>query len=86
MRKEYGHDTYAPYSGTEFDLITGELLVETKGIPIVKKSIATGVFERLIAAAQRLLAVAKQNEGVSNKDLAKFADQINPLADKWERK
>ena len=86
LRKEYGHDTYAPYSGTEFDLITGELLVETKGIPIVKKSIAAGVFERLIAAAQRLLAVARQNEGSSNKDLAKFADQINSLADKWERK
>lgn len=86
LRKEYGHDTYAPYSGTEFDLISGELLVETKGIPIVKKSIASGVFERLIAAAQRLLAVAKSNEGVSNKDLAKFADQINSLADKWERK
>ena len=43
-------------------------------------------FADLIAAAQRLLAVAKSNEGVSNKALAKFADQINSLADKWERK
>ena len=40
---------------------------------------------RLVAAGQRLVAVIKQNEGVANKDLAKFADQINALCDKWQR-
>ena len=41
---------------------------------------------RLLAAGQRLLAVIRKNEGVANKDLAKFADQVNSLCDKWDRK
>ena len=41
--------------------------------------------ERLLAAGQRLLTVIQHNEGGANKDLAKFADQINSLCDKWDR-
>ncbi len=41
--------------------------------------------QRLLAAGQRLLSVIQKNEGIPNKDLAKFADQINSLADKWDR-
>lgn len=45
----------------------------------------TGVFERLLASARRLLALVTKSEGVmTNKDMAKFADQINSLCDKWE--
>ena len=43
------------------------------------------VFARLLAAGQRLLAVIKKNEGGANKDLARFADQINALCDKYEK-
>ena len=43
------------------------------------------VYDRLLAAGQRLLAVIRRNEGGANKDLAKFADQIDALCDKWER-
>ena len=50
-----------------------------------KTSRAGAVFARLIAAGQRLMAVIKQNEGLANKELAKFADQINALCDKWQR-
>ena len=31
------------------------------------------------------MSVIHKNEGGANKDLAKFADQINALCDKWER-
>ena len=44
-----------------------------------------GVFDRLIAAGKRLMTVIQHNEGGANKDLAKFADQINALCDKWDR-
>ena len=37
------------------------------------------------AAGQRLLAVIAHNRGGANKDLSKFADQINSLCDKWDR-
>ena len=46
---------------------------------------ATAVFQRLVAAGRRLMQVIEHNEGGANKDLAKFADQINALCDKWDR-
>ncbi|MDR1765966.1 MAG: MBL fold metallo-hydrolase [Lachnospiraceae bacterium] len=45
---------------------------------------ASVVYARLLAAAQRLQSVAAKQEGGANKDLAKFADQINALCEKWE--
>ena len=50
----------------------------------VKAKTPTGVFARLIAAGERLVAVIRKCEGMANKDLAKFADQINSLCDKWD--
>ncbi len=79
----------APFSGAEYDLLTGQWVKETEGIPIAVKSAATkkakGIFARLLAAGERLMAVIAKNEGGANKDLAKFADQIHSLCDKWDR-
>lgn len=86
LKGEYGHDAYAPYSGTRFDLISGEFICEAEPIPVKKKvHAAATVFTRLLAAGQRLLAVIHKNEGGANKDLARFADQINSLCDRWDR-
>lgn len=85
LKNEYGHKAYAPYSGTRVDLITNA--VEYEAAPVAVKKRAHGVsdvFARLLAAGQRLIAVIYKNEGGANKDLARFADQINSLADKWE--
>ena len=46
---------------------------------------AATVFQRLVSAGKRLLRVIEHNESGANKDLAKFADQINALCDKWDR-
>ena len=86
--EEYGIISYAPYSGTRFDLINGEFIKEAVGHILEKKpaaKVASGVFARLLAAGQRLMVVIGRNEGGANKDLAKFADQINSLCDKWDR-
>ena len=86
LKDEYGYDAYAPYSGCSFDMITGEFITQTVGIPKKKKAKRlSDVFQRLLAAGQRLIAVIYKNEGGANKDLAKFADQINSLSDKWDR-
>lgn len=86
IRTEYGYQSYAPYSGTRFDLLTDSFEYEATPIAIRKKTLhASDVFARLLAAGQRLLAVIRRNEGGANKDLAKFADQVNSLADKWDR-
>lgn len=79
----------APYSGAIYDLRENCWMKETIGIPVALKSAAakraTGVFARLLAAGERLMTVIIRNEGGANKDLAKFADQINNLCDKWDR-
>ena len=89
LHDEHGFSTYAPFSGTCYDLIADEFVEETAGIRIEgakkKTRTASTVFERLLAAGQRLIAVINHNEGGANKDLAKFADQINSLCDKWDR-
>ena len=79
----------APFSGSVYDLAAGKWLVVTQGVLIEKekesRKRADGVFARLIAAGERLTRVILRNEGGANKDLAKFADQIHALCDKWDR-
>lgn len=92
IHEKFGYEAYAPYSGDSIDLISGRQIAFGSHEPKKKKvyDAATGknvssVFARLEAAGQRLLAVIRHNEGGANKDLAKFADQINTLCDKWDR-
>lgn len=87
LEKEYGYSAYAPYSGTRFDLLTDTVTYEAAPVRLKKKAAkaVSDVFARLLAAGQRLLSVIQKNEGGANKDLAKFADQINSLCDKWDR-
>ena len=72
------------------DLASNEILSE--GVKMPKKAAekparakATAAFGRVVAAAKRLLDVVYKNEGLTNKDLAKFENQIHNLADKWDR-
>ena len=88
LRTTYGYDAYAPYSGDAFDLLTGERIKEGSRALVEKKTAkaaSNSVFARLLVAGERLLSVIRKCEGMANKDLAKFADQINALSDKWER-
>lgn len=87
LKVEHGIQAYAPYSGTEFDLASGKFLFEASPIPVARKSKKTvsDVFARLVAAGQRLLSVIYKNEGMANKDLAKFADQVISLCDKYDK-
>lgn len=84
-----GYIASAPYSGTVFDLVTGEFVKEALPVAVKKKTAAKkradDMFQRLLTAGQRLLGVIRKNEGLSNKDTAKFTDQINALCDKWDR-
>lgn len=85
LKTEYKLSAYAPYSGTEFNLLSGKLEYEAMPIPVKKKAKpASGVYARLLAAGQRLLAVITKSDGLANKDMAKFADQINSICDKME--
>ncbi len=89
LRSRMGLDAEAPYSGCVYDLAAGRWIRRTEPIRIrkaeSKTSRASSIYSQLIAAGQRLLAVIKQNEGLTNKEMSKFTDQINALCDKWQR-
>lgn len=87
---ELGYKAFAPYSGTEFDLQTGEFIKITDGIPIDKQKpqqqkTVRPAFTRLVAATERLLSIVRKSDGLANKELIKFTDKINDIADKLEK-
>jgi len=88
IRQRLGFEATAPYNGAVYDVRTGILLEEGNRVKLVKRSAKKvrndSIFDRLLNAGKRLMAVIERSRGRSNKDLAKFADQVNQLADKWE--
>lgn len=85
LKVEHGLHACAPYSGSVFNLASGRFEYEAEPIPVKKKAkAASGVYARLAAAGQRLTALILKSDGLANKDMAKFADQINSLCKKWE--
>ena len=89
LNGELGYRAFAPYSGTCFDLLSGEFVYVAQPKPIVKKSAAAPRASRfldgLIAAAERLLAVCRKLDGRPNKLLDGFTNDINKLSDKMEK-
>jgi len=86
--KEMGYQAEAPFSGTEYDLLTGRMTVFTDGVAIKKTpkqdSRTSQVYGELLAAAEALLALVKGRKGRTNKDNAKLTSQIRALITKWK--
>ena len=89
---EQGFTACAPYNGAQWAIGAEGAVCLQEGTKVrVEQKAAEGtnraatVFQRLLSAGKRLLRVIEHNEGGANKDLAKFADQINALCDKWDR-
>ena len=88
--KDMGYDAEAPYSGTEYDLITGRMTVFADSKPVRREEMTKGsararaVYGELLAAAEALLAFVKTCKGRANKDNAKLASQIRNLIEKWK--
>jgi metallo-beta-lactamase family protein len=90
IKNTLGFLTTAPYNGAVYDLITGECLEEGNKVRIRKeesifkgKKVST-IFENLLRAAKRLMAVVEKSSGFANKDIKKFTAEIDALCDKWE--
>ena len=85
-----GYCAEAPYSGTEYDLLTGKLTAYTEGVKIDREASFKGsqrakqVYGELLAAAEDLLALVKTRKGRTNKDNAKLTAQIRSLIEKWK--
>ena len=87
-----GFTACAPYNGAQWAIGAEGAVCLQEGTKVriehrvsEGQSRAASVFQRLVSAGKRLLRVIEHNEGGTNKDLARFADQINALCDKWDR-
>ena len=89
IEQKLGVNAIAPFSGDKYDLFTGECIEKGRIVRVERKSEgrhrADTVFSRLYAAGQRLLSVINKNKDSSNKEIAKFADQITALCDKYDK-
>ena len=79
----------APYNNSIYDLSADTCLQAGFTTRMEGKKARTPgetpVFHRLVAAGRRLMEVIQRNKGGANKDLARFAAQVQSLADKWDR-
>jgi len=85
LQETLGYTAYAPYSGTCYNLLTEQFEIITEGIPVTKDKRQTKsarVLGELVAAAERLLRVAKTLAGRSNRELRVYTDRINAIIDK----
>ncbi len=83
-----GFEAHAPQYTEVYDLIAGTVaergyLPERKAKP-VSGGRTSPAYERLVAVGQMLMESIKRSKGRDNKSLAKFADQLRQLLEKWE--
>ena len=87
LADEYGFTVSAPYSGAVFDLLQDDYIAAPAGIPIVKRKPkqqrSDSAFNALVAAGEKLMALIRNCKDIPNKELGKFAGQVNALTDKW---
>ncbi len=85
---EKGYNAEAPYSGTEYDLISGKMTIFTDAKAIERilsgGKRARAIHSELYAAAEELLRLAEKRRGSPNKDNAKLTAQIRSLIAKWK--
>ncbi len=88
LKNEFGFDTYAPYSGAEFDLITGEITVDAKPVPIEPKKHSNAntsiCYNELLSASERLSQLIRNSQGRANSDMRKLTEMLNNICDNWE--
>ena len=90
IEEKLGVIAVAPFSGDEYDLLTAQCTAKGRIVKLSKQSDGrrrgNAIFEKLLAAGKRLLRIIEGSKGLSNKELARFTDQINALCDKYSKK
>ena len=80
----------APYSGDEYDLVLEDFTARGKVTKVSRVSDgrrrANIAFDKLLAAGKRLMTIIGLSKNMTNKEMAKFTDQIHNLCDKYSKK
>ena len=74
-------------TGSVYDLTNNLCLNDGNKKRIVRDGVraVSTAFEKLVLASRRLLAAIDKNRNGANKDLEKFAREVNDLAGRWEK-
>ncbi|MBQ9643464.1 MAG: MBL fold metallo-hydrolase [Lachnospiraceae bacterium] len=86
LLREKGYQADAPFSGTAVDLKTGEFLLKTEGVPIRKKisqNTESDAYRKLKSTAKQLEEQIVQSRGLPNKELTRFAEELEKLMKKY---
>ncbi|MBR3765429.1 MAG: MBL fold metallo-hydrolase [Clostridia bacterium] len=89
LKARYGVKVDCPYSGSEFDLLTGKWLHIAEGVPFVKKKAAQSqgavaqqsAYAEMMNAINALEAAAKSAHGLANGELKRLTRDIRKLTD-----
>ena len=86
VTRELGIPAEAPYNGAVYEIGNTVQLVGVGNKQRLAKKPApiNTVYDRLMAAYRRLGALIEKSRGRANKDLARLADQIESVYDKWK--
>lgn len=81
----------APFSGDEYDLLADEFCARGKVVKVSKISDgrrrANLAFDKLLSAGKRLMTIIGLcRNTMTNKEMAKFTDQVHDLCDKYSKK
>lgn len=92
VKKQLRFPAVAPYPSSTYDLLTGECLnsgirekIDRSSAPENRDGFSAA-FQRLKQSAERLLGIALSKKGSPNRDLEKFARQIDDLAARWRKR
>ena len=90
IRNKLNFEAVAPFSGDAYDLLTNECVARGNAKKVTRISDgrrrANLAMDRLFAAHTRLKTIIELSRGLSNRELAKFTDQINSICDKYAKK
>ena len=86
---DMGYSAHAPQYTEEYDLISCRqlkvgYLPEHRQRTFEGAPRASSAYQRLVAVGQLMTEFIRRSKGRDNKTLAKFADQLKALLDKWE--
>lgn len=92
IEQRFGCRAIAPYSGSEYDLLTDTPINEIEGVKIQsskarsKTERADRFYNELMREVGNLYDYATASRGLSNKELSSMTEQIKSMLKKWKKK
>jgi metallo-beta-lactamase family protein len=90
LNNEFDLPATAPYSGSVYDLLANEYVVEKQPVEIRKgekpvEPEKVSPYGRLLNALERLTKLIKGSKGRSNREIRSVTSRLEAISDEWER-